>query len=212
MQTVTQNITLEETIRLLASSDAELLGAKPKELYGSLAFALIEFVILVSSRQENAFLSFTKLWVIYKDAKRRTQKGAGSLIAKSLSSMGGGSICIKIDYCRNKARLNELFDFADSYEGKAVFAKGVEEAMKTEYAEIIRKLQEILGVVAEAITEASKEIAEEVGDNVVPLSFIFMSVKYGFDELCKCCDACEGIGILEDSECAKCGGKGDLLP
>jgi hypothetical protein len=209
----TQVITLDQTVRLLASSDAELLGSQSSlelspELYASLSFALIEFVALVSSPRAASWATLPKIWRIYKDAKKRLQKTSGSLLARSLNAAGGRGICDRVDYCRNKARLKELFDFADSPEGAKVFAEGTEAAMKSEYAEDIKKLQEILGEAAEAIGEATKEIAEEVADNVVPISFVFMSVKYGLDELCACCDECDGIGSLGTKECPKCDGKG----
>ena len=209
----TQTITIEQTVRLLASSDEELLGSRPSDgNYGALAFTLIEFTAFVSSPKSNLLGTFKRLWDIYKAVKRRTQGEIGSILATLLSRRGGGSICDKFDYCNNRERLKELFDLADSPEGKSIFAdiykKGIESKAAEEYIDNINKLHEILSETAEVLAEASKEIAGEVADNAIPGAYVLMCVKYGFDDLCKCCKKCKGEGLVDNKKCSECSGKG----
>ena len=134
MPTSTQVVTTEEVVRLLASTDAELLGHQESPAaYASLAFAMIEAYVLVSSPQALSWISFLRIWRVYKDYKKRAQKAAGSALAKALTARGGRDICDRLDYCQRKANLKELFDFADSPEGKKLFAEGAAAAMESKW-------------------------------------------------------------------------------
>lgn len=213
MTTRVQTVSFEQTVRLLAMRDADILGEHTRpELYGPLSLGLIEFIAIVSSPQGASWASFLKIWRVYKETKKRMQQASGSVLAKGLAAAGGRGLCDEVDYCKNKARLKELFDFADSPEGAKVFAEGAEAALKSDYKDAIEKLQEVLAKAAEVIAEATKEVAEEVADNVVPISFVFMTVKYSMDELCQCCEACEGTGVAGTTTCQSCDGKGHHRP
>jgi hypothetical protein len=199
----------EQTIRLLAASDAELLGVQTDaQSYAALAFAFAEFYGLAQSPEMEGDALLVRLVRIYTDYKTRGQKKAGSLLAKALATTGGTGVCDRVNYCNNKARLKALFDFADSPEGQALLAKGAEAAMQSEYAKDIELLNEILGGAAETIRIALGELFEVAADFVIPGAFVFMIVKYGLDELCMCCDECDGAGSVGSGTCRKCRGVG----
>jgi hypothetical protein len=173
---------------------------------------MIETYVLVSSPQALTWTSYLRLWRIYKDFKKRAQKGAGSALARALAAGGGRGICDRLNYCQHKAQLKELFDFADSPEGKKLFAEGVAAAMESKWKEYIELLHKVLGEAADAIAEVTKEMVEGAADSAIPISFVFMSVKYGLDDLCACCADCDGAGWIDSKECPACSGKGHFRP
>jgi len=211
MAIITEFVTLEETVSLLASPDEELDRFRDKdnvvqELSAEMALSIIEIVGLSSSTRTSPLNFLSTIWKIYKRIKKGTINVSGRFLARLLSAIGGEKFCLEVDYCRNKNKLKELFDFSESAEGKAVFARGTEAAMESEYADAIKKLHEIINEIA----EVTQEVAEEAADAVIPAGFIFLSVKGGLDELCKCCKKCDGSGEVDNRSCDDCNGSGSL--
>jgi hypothetical protein len=210
MNTKLQQISYEQTVRLLASDDLELFGAElNREQYAAIALAMAEFIVMLRSNRQASLLDGLRLWQIYKEAKRKVQQKAGAGFAWALSSMGGGRLCDKLDYCRRKAHLHQLFDLADSDEAQVLIKQGTKVAMDSKYAETIKEICDFLNETAAALAEVAAEAAEEVADNIIPISFVFMISKYALDELCKCCNECGGSGSINGLKpCTVCGGKG----
>ena len=204
------NVTIEETVALLAKSDMELLATELRsDIYKPLGNVLVQILASLMTPPTASWSSILRLWQIYKETKEQIQKLGGSVVARVFGAAGGGRICDKIDYCRKKGQLTKLFDFAKSDEGAALFAKGAEEVLKSTHADDVKELAKTMSDIAE---EIAVEAAEAAADAVIPLSYIFMSLKYGFDELCKCCPACKGTGFVKARECKKCGGIGHMRP
>jgi hypothetical protein len=213
MPVTVSQITLDETVSLLAKSDFELIAGEFKgDLYKPLGDALAHLVASLATPSAASWSSILRLWQIYKEAKEQIQRRGGSVVARVFSAAGGAGICDKIDYCRKKGQLKELFEFAKSDEGTALFAKGSEEVLKSEHAkdveELAKTINDIAGEIAAKTTEIAGEVAEEAADAVIPVSYIFMSLKYGFDELCKCCPECKATGFVKGRQCKKCKGTG----
>jgi len=188
------NILIEETVRFLASNDEDLKKFDDKDF---LAWDFIELSGLIASKNRNVSSILLKIWAIYQKTKKRGQEMSGELLAKILGKIGGRKFCKKTDYCNSKSSLKYLFEFSDSPEGTTLFAKGIEEAMQSEYAESIESLAKFIG-----------GAAEELADNTVPLSFIFLSIKSGIDQLCHCCSGCGGAGTTKQKPCTQCKGSG----
>lgn len=215
MPVAVPTVTLEETVALLAKSDFELIATELKsDVYEPLGSVLAQLLVSLVTPPSASWASILRLWQIYKETKEQVQRVGGSVVAKVFGAAGGGRICDKIDYCRKKGQLKELFDFAKSDEGAALFAKGTEEVLKSEYVEHVKELaktiNDIAGEIADKATEIAAEAAEAAADTVIPVSYIFMSLKYGFDELCKCCPACDGTGVVKGRQCKKCRGIGHM--
>ncbi len=211
MPVIVPTVTIEETVALLAKSDLELLATELRsDVYKPLGSVLVQLLASLMTPTTASWSSILRLWQIYKETKEKVQRLGGSVVAGVFGAAGGGRMCDKIDYCRKKGQLKELFDFAKSDEGAALFAKGAEEVLKSEHADEVKELAKTMGDIAEEIaaraTEIAAEAAEAAADTVIPVSYIFMSLKYGFDELCKCCPACDGTGFVKGRKCKKCGG------
>jgi hypothetical protein len=125
----------------------------------------------------------------YRITNHVPQHVSGDKLADILNEMGGDRFCKITNYCSKNIKFKELFEAVnDSPEITAILAK---------YVDAIAWLTDVI-----------KEVAEEIGGAALPLSFIFMSIKYGLDDLCNCCDACDGSGYVEENECEKCNGTG----
>ncbi|MDP9178117.1 MAG: hypothetical protein M3O61_10600 [Gemmatimonadota bacterium] len=124
----------------------------------------------------------------YRNAKMGAQRAAGKLMFAAFSADGGDSFCARIQYCRNKSKLAELL----AHSGNPEFA-----AIAAQYSETI-----------EWIRGALAELIEVLGDSVIPLSFLLLSLKEGLDDLCHCCSLCNGVGSSPAGPCPRCGGSG----
>ncbi len=175
----------EKILYCLTLTDEQLLQLSVRDLERYLLFS--PWNILFRNRRPS-----TVAWIIkgWRALKQRAQKKAGALLVLPLKNNGNDHICEELDYCRRKA---EIYELTKSYLENHELAWIAEE-----YSETIEWLAEVI-----------KEIVDVIGDAALPISFILLSIKYGFDDLCNCCESCGGTGLQEDDlPCSDCDGRG----
>ena len=122
----------------------------------------------------------------YLDLKRQAQERVGLFMVLPLRGGRGDDICRRYEYCRRRA------DFI-----------AVLEAAQPEVILAARQSD-----IVDWIVELTGELMEQVGDSVLPLSFLLLSLRYGLDDLCRCCKTCGGSGSTNGQTCEACLGSG----
>ncbi len=189
IKTKSASIDREEVEHCLALSDEELRQRVTRDLKAYLVWSPVRILM---GRQKPGLVR--RLFDEYWRLKRRAQKRVGLLLVLPLRQGGGNRICDEYDYCRRKAELlKAMDDYLKNPEIVAVAAK---------YSASVDWLLEVM-----------QEMLEIIGDSAIPVSFIVLSIKEGLDDLCTCCEACGGSGLLDNGEsCGACDGEGVRRP
>jgi len=189
-------ITTEQTIKFLAMDENELRILATRE---HLAAPFIEFIGLIVLKKKISEIGI-EAWNLYSKGKKFGQQMSGDYLAELLAANGGVNFCEETNYCEFKSKLQALFDFSDTPEGKALFAAGITAVIEeaNEYAETIDQLTEFINLAVEVVTGS------------IPGSFVFLSIKHGLDKLCNCCEHCDGTGTINGQSCDNCNGNGFL--
>lgn len=178
-------IDVSEVTRCMALNDEQLLELAIRDLE---VYLLWSPIFILSSKRRPGTVK--RVFDEYRKLKKGAQKHAGAILLSPLRLKGRDKICIEYDYCKRKSGIfDAIKNTADNPEVVVVAA---------ELSEAIDWLVDII-----------KEILEIIGDTAIPISFIILSIKQGLDDLCKCCEECDGSGFSGQGEaCEICGGLG----
>lgn len=169
----------------------------------------------------------------YRKYRKKVIEKPSKITANTLRKFlpyNGEKFCKDIQYCKNKAKANDLKkDLKQALKdatkismwGGAIwiwFKKPDEnintDIIKTE--DIKNTVEATEGVYVEVVNDALDsgiDILLAGTDTVIPLSFIVMITKGSLNELCPCCEKCEGKGKDDANKiCEVCKGTGSKTP
>lgn len=179
------HIDVNEITRCMVLGDEQLLELAIRDLE---IYLLWSPLFILSSKRKPGTVK--RVFDEYRKLKKGAQKQAGAILLSPLRRKGRGKICIEYDYCKRKS---EIFDAINNT------------VDNPEIVVVATELSESLDWVVDII----KEILEIIGDTAIPISFIILSIKQGLDDLCKCCEECDGSGFSGNGDsCEICGGSG----
>lgn len=116
----------------------------------------------------------------------------------------GLKICVGFNYRRNIVTLEKNINLLKSFEWEKIYVG------KTMVQIVTARLgdENFLPTIKQVINQISDDIA----DIAMPLSIIIKALKFGMDELCPCCNNCNGSGITNNADCKRCKGNGLRYP
>lgn len=182
-----------EALRLTRLPAPELDQLIVDRIDASFTFARFAGMSVMKLRLFNPFRIFKEYRKIKNAILAAPGRGTGLLIRWG-SRDGGRGFCVRIRYCKRKAKIKEQMEDIGEFFDDAT------------------ALNEVLADRAPDVLEVSVELAQEIGDWVGDLLLVPLLAKillYGLDDICPCCKRCDGGGKTKaGKDCHYCDGTG----
>jgi len=158
--------------------------------------------LLAEGRGGALGLAFFRKYVeLKKKVLKIPGKAAAGLVRRRVQD-GGRKFCENMAYCKGKAKIRRRLDDLAGLEDEAGLAADT----------ALEKLREHLPDVLEFAEVSLDALSDLLGDWIIPGVFLGKVVKYGLDDLCPCCEVCDGLGEVEGVPCHTCKGSGLKTP